>query len=338
VLVTHSATLEELESPVQIPFELDAACTAVQVQGEFLFTFEPYPGTWAKEHFRRVVLHKFDASACRYRKVTTYELDRHYCNCAVASGRYLVISFWPYEDETMRTVWECMRIGRTMEKALATNSSEIKSLRGEVEELKRQLRGKEQELQQAQGEASALRQQTQQLKRSVQQAQRVIASKSAALSQGGFYVYNLHDDQKRDLRGGPVDQLSRARSKTAQARSDARTQRLKVEALRRQSNRMQKSYESQRMERRRLADPIHIYALNSGRDGFNREDWTLVLDYHKGAHELSLSAPPGGGSTAQMLEVLEHSTVVQFELCVPRDVASIGVPLPLQPGRLCDQF
>jgi polyhydroxyalkanoate synthesis regulator phasin len=245
----------------------------------------------------------------------------------------------------MRTVWECMRIGRTMEKALASNSSEIKTLRAEIEELKRQLRAREEELQQAQtdlraaqGEVDDLRRQVQQLTHSVLKAQRAIASKNAALAQRNAYIHKQQAEHRSEVRG-LYGQLAQARSKAAQARSDARAQRQKVEALRRQSSRMQKSYESQRMERWRLADPIHIYALRGGSDGFNRDDWALVLDYHKGAHELSLSAPAGdGSSSAQVLEVMEHSTVVQFELCVPRDVSAIGAPLPLQPGRLCDQF
>lgn len=353
VMVTHTATLEELETPIEIPFDLDPACTAVQMQGEFLFSFEPYPGPWAKEHFRLVTVHKFDAAARRYRKVSTYELERHYCNCAVASGRYLIISFWPYEDETMRTVWECMRIGRTMEKALASNSTEIKSLRDEIDRLKQQLRDTEGELRQAQqdlrnaqGEADALRQQVHQLQRSVQQAQRVIASKNAEISQRNHQIRKQQADHSREVRGlsGQLSQArareSIARSKAAQARSDARAQRQKAEVLRRQYGRLQKAYEIQRKERWRLADPIHVYALRDGSSGFNRDDWTLVLDYHKGAHELSLSPPSldGRASSPQVLEVLEHSTVVQFELCVPRDINAIGARLPLQPGRLCEHF
>jgi hypothetical protein len=61
-----------------------------------------------------------------------------------------------------------------------------------------------------------------------------------------------------------------------------------------------------------------------------------VLDYHKGAHDLTLSL--GTDCKEQVLEVVEHSTPVQFTLCVPDWVNDIRVPLPLQPGRLCDDF
>lgn len=350
VFATHSPTLEELKAPVELPATMPEACTTYQLQGEFLLCFEPFVGPWAKQHFRRVTVLRFDArvGARHYRPVGTYELERHYCNCAVAAGRYLVLSFWPYEEEAMRTVWECLRIGRTMEKALRSNADEIEAMRGEVASLQAALRDKEQQLQavqrelaQERGESERLRHLLEQLQYGLHQAQRAIASRNAVIAQRTSQLrmqHVAHQRQVRDLRG----QMNMARSKAAVARREARSQRMQVQALERQGRAMQQNYERQRLERLRLRDPIHVYALQGGRDGFDRDDWALVLDYHKGAHELSLSAPArstdGGRTTSQLLEVVEHSTVVQFELHVPRNVADIGAPLPLQPGRLCEEF
>jgi chromosome segregation ATPase len=145
-----------------------------------------------------------------------------------------VLSFWPYEEEAMRTVWECLRIGRTMEKALRSNADEIEAMRGEVTSLQAALRDKEQQLQYG-----------------LHQAQRAIASRNAVIAQRTSQLrtqHVAHQRQVRDLRG----QVNMARRKATVARSEARSQRL------------------------RLRDPILVYVLQGGRDGFDRDDWALV--------------------------------------------------------------
>lgn len=343
IFVTHSLTLEELETPIEIPLTLPARCTTFQVQGEFVFSFEPYPGPWAKQHYRSVTVQRFDARTSGYRVVTKYELERHYCNCAVAAGRYLVISFWPYEEEAMRTVWECVRLGRVKDKALKESSTEIEALRKEVDELKTALREKEAlveslrgELDQERNESQQLREQLQRLQGQIMAAQRSIASKNAFIKKQSSRMHaqeKAHERQVQHWKG----RVSAARSQAFAARREAREQRNKAQAVERDYQRLQRSYEYKRAERLRLLDPIHVYALRDGRDGFHRDDWALVLDYHKGAHELSLMEPEPG-STHQLLEVVEHSTVVQFALHVPSNLSTIGATLPLCPGRLCEAF
>ena len=100
-----------------------------------------------------------------------------------------------------------------------------------------------------------------------------------------------------------------------------------------------------RIERFRLKDPIHIYALAGGAAGNSAKDWTLILDYHKGAHSLELS-PPSSAKAAgigvserplQRLRITEHSKVFEFELCAPTDLRTVG-RLPIVPGLLCEGF
>ncbi len=87
-----------------------------------------------------------------------------------------------------------------------------------------------------------------------------------------------------------------------------------------------------------MRDPIHIHMLTGG-DGRHASDWTLVLDYHKGAHDLKLCEMEG--EELVMLEVTEHDSVYHFALGDPAQVNSMraaGVPLPLVPGKLCEDF
>ena len=85
-----------------------------------------------------------------------------------------------------------------------------------------------------------------------------------------------------------------------------------------------------RAERWRMLDPIHVYC----QDELSGE-YTLVLDYHKGAHALSLeeAVTPGG---AQRLRVTENDLVFEFDLVCPAKLGTMS--LPLVPQRLCKGF
>jgi hypothetical protein len=50
----------------------------------------------------------------------------------------MVFSFWPYEDEAIRTIWESLKVIRAMEK-------QLKGKGREIEGLKKQIGGLEQE-------------------------------------------------------------------------------------------------------------------------------------------------------------------------------------------------
>jgi regulator of replication initiation timing len=320
VFITHSVTLAPLAVPVALPFVLPECVNSFQFQGEFIFGYTPFPGTWAKAHPRSVTVLRFDAAAHCYHSLGDYTLDRHYCNAAVGAGRYFVLSFWPYEEEAMRTVWECLRLGRTLEKTLKGNAQQLQQLQSQVSALQEQLAAKDAELLQlradlrsSQQEVARLEQEVARLRGQLGAAHRKLHQKDAVIAQ-----------KQRQLKG-------------AYARVHAERQgRLAAEKEAERFRRMQLRMESQRNERLRLRDPIHIYALEGGRRGQERQDWRLVLDYHKGAHDLALAPPRADHS--QLLEIVEHETVVQFRLMAPSRLDDISAALPLVPGRLCAEF
>lgn len=67
-------------------------------------------------------------------QVSVLSLARHYCNSAVARGRYRVISFWACKEEAIRTLWECLRISRAMEKELRDKMLEVQRLQVKLDE------------------------------------------------------------------------------------------------------------------------------------------------------------------------------------------------------------
>jgi hypothetical protein len=128
-----------------------------------------------------------------------------------------------------------------------------------------------------------------------------------------------------------LEREERRRLEREQRRLERQERRAKEAALRKTTQ----NFEKKRNERLKDKDPIHIYALQAGCSGFVMEDWKLVLDYHKGAHDLKLRKP--SNLEVQRLEITDHDVVYHFDLVVPADVCSLGA-LPLVPGRLCQDF
>merc|ERR1711920_804128 len=123
-----------------------------------------------------------------------------------------------------------------------------------------------------------------------------------------------------------------ATRQAAAAKQEAYLARKQLREKEEEWRRQRQNQERARAERLRLRDPIHIYALVEGTSGFSRQDWKLVVDYHKGAHDLYLGEPCPDGT--QILEVTEHESVFRFNLVVPSDVMSMGLSLPIVPDRL----
>jgi len=202
----------------------------------------------------------------------------------------------------MRTVWECLKVGRAKEKELK------KSIK---EEMKKELEAKDRE---------------------ISRLEQIIKDKDALISQ--------QDQEIAHLKGA----AAAARKQAAIARKEAHIARKEAQIARKKARqeleakafwrRQQLRQERQRNERYRLRDPIHIYALSSG-TGTEKNDWTLVLDYHKGAHDIKLGHIGTDGSHA--LEITENESVFLFDLIVPKNVATIGA-LPIVPRKLCADF
>lgn len=120
IFATHNHDLMQLEgSPIPIEIgEAPKGANKFTFQGEFIFFYTPFPGPWAREHFKTVTIHRFDAETSKYSKLGDYELDGHYCNTAVGVGNFFILSWWPFEDEAMRAIWEAGRQLREQNKAL----------------------------------------------------------------------------------------------------------------------------------------------------------------------------------------------------------------------------
>jgi hypothetical protein len=348
---THQPDLSPLpDGPAAVdvgPFPTGA--TAVAYQGEFIFFYTPYPGTWAKEHYKTVTVHRFDSKAQRYRALGSYSLEGHYCNAAVGSHRFFVLSWWPFEDEAMRAIWEAGRQRREQDKALSAKEKELaavakdaaKALEAKDAELARQAK----ELAQKKAEIRELQATT------AQQAQLILAQQQQAAAEKAAAA-------KRQAREA-AERAAREQQRTEQ-RADQRAQQRAQQAERlraesewraRRAEQQARSASYARSERLRFRDPIHVYALEPGKGGGDAADWVLVLDYHKGAHGLELLAPSsaaagagpdaaGTGPTAgsaQRLLVTENECVFEFDLLVPSDFHALG-KLPVVPGRLCEGF
>ena len=303
VLVTHSLGLDELAEPQALQLQAPASATQFQFQGEFALFFTPHPGTWAKEHFASVAVHRYDQRAHCHRAVRDFSLDGHYCNSAVAAGRYIVLSFWPYEEEAVRTIWDCLRVTRLLEKELGAKERTIKQLRAKVDADAETIASLKQSVAKLRGQLKDAHAQAARARQDARAARKAYATANRALYQ-----------KRQELRA----ERDNRRAAQAQVRAMRRTQ------------------ERQRNERLRLRDPIHVFAQQDGTSGLEGGHWHHVLDYHKGAHDLSLSEPGVGGE--QHLVVTEHDVAFHFDLVVPSDVASMGQALPMVPGRLCEDF
>jgi hypothetical protein len=303
LFATHNPDLTPLAGgPVAVDMgTAPRDATHFSFQGEFVFFYVPYPGAWAKEHFQAVTVHRFDgAKSQRYQKVGDYNLDGHYCNAAVGSHQYFLLSWWPFEDEAMRAHWEASRQLRVQGKSLQSAERDAARLRQALQAKDAELAGKDS----------------------------TIVGLRAAVQRKDAQIARAHQQRQQE---------HKARQ---QRRQDQAAERASRQALRRQQEatwrRQRRSAAAARSERFRMRDPIHVYALAGNTSGTKAADWHLVLDYHKGAHGLEIFAPHGA-EHAQRLKVTEGEVVFEFDLVVPGDLSSLG-PLPIVPGRLCEGF
>ena len=306
IFATHNADLTPLATG---PEELNlgkppAKVTHFSFQGEFVFYYTPYDGPWAKtgHFFQTVTILRFNANKQAHIKVGDYSLDGHYCNAAVGSGGYFVLSWWPYEDEAIRAIWEAGKQTREKDRMIRALQLELASKDIAIQRRDEKLNEVQQQLQRERKQREWL-------------------------------------EQKERARREEAERKKQEWLERRQLREAAREQAIRAARERAERN------HADRIERFRLKDPIHIYALAGGAAGNSAKDWTLILDYHKGAHSLELS-PPSSAKAAgigvserplQRLRITEHSKVFEFELCAPTDLRTVG-RLPIVLGLLCEGF
>ena len=300
VMITHSHKLQKLECPIPLHLEIPDAAKSFQFQGDFVFFFVPYPGTWALKHYEKVIVHRYDKESQVHKFIGEYSLENHYCNCVAGAGKYFLISFWPYEEEAVRTIWDCLKLARGMEKL---HRNKEKGWKAELDK-------KDQEIESLNEQIIVLRKQVSHAELQLAKAQK-----------------KLRQNQKRE----------QMRQIQAQQRKEQReaAARWKREQFQQEQKMRKEKWEKQRQmnERLRMRDPIHIYQLSSG-TGTQKSDWTLVVDYHKGAHDIQLDFDRK--SECHSLEITENDNIFLFDLLLP-DLLSIP-NLPLVPETLCDGF
>ena len=292
--------------------------TKFSLHGEFLFLFTPHDGPWAKEHFRSCSVFRFDgtnrAETAKFVKVADYSLADHYCNAAVGSGRYFVLSWWPYSDEAIRAIHEGVQSDRLQQKQVDDLQRELggakKSVARQAKTLQhqdRQLKGQQKYIGKLQGQAKQKEQYIDKLKGEANQKKQDIGKLKGRIQQQQQYI----DRGKQ--------QRSQAYQVRVQVRQDRQVKRSREIAWRQQRRRQARS----RSERWRLMDPIHVYC----QDDVSGE-YVLVVDYHKGAHALSLEG--------RRLCVTEDDQVFDFDLVCPDSFE--GMCLPVVPEKLCEGF
>ena len=338
---THAPDLEPLDKVIGLGLAPPSGATMFSFQGEFVFFFTPYPGPWAKEYFEKVDVFRYDAGKQKHISVGTWSLEGHYVNAATAQGKVMVISYWPYNDEANRAIWEGTRRERSLGKVIKKQDAKIKTQKSTIKKQSARIQSLD-------GKVGRLKSTNSKLYKTVKSQQRVMGGLRAALKsqrrqkaealrkKRAAYVRmraerkaaSLARQRAREERQAAYFARQRAREARRnawQARRAERVQRAAARARRRRS------------ERWRMLDPIHIYVADGS--GAARSDWKLVLDYHKGAHDLELG-PAHHDGTPRTLFITENENRFEFDLSVleaRRDLGSLG-RLPIVPERLCDGF
>jgi hypothetical protein len=357
MVATHNPDLTPLaDGPQQVDLgDFPPDATHFWFNGEFAFALTPHAGAWAQgTYFKTVTVHRFDESKTgTYRAVGSFDLQGHYCNAAKGCGSYFVLSWWPYEAETMMAIWEGGRQLREQGKAITTMDRENKALQLQLRDKNKQqalleqktaeqLQYKDQQLQAEQRNHNSLAKQNANLRQQVKQQAARAAEKAANQA-----AYEAQKQANRQAKQAAYEAQKLRNQQEYLRRKDLQRQWHEQRRLKEQQWRANRqAAASRRAERFRLRDPIHVYTLVDGKSGNDKDDWALVLDYHKGAHALELfqAAPPAVGAAeegatrpVQRLRVTEHDRVFDFDLIAPADLASIG-KLPIVPGRLCADF
>jgi hypothetical protein len=365
--ITHSLDLQRLDKPLSLDLgDVPPGATKFQFDGEFAFFFKPYPGAWATEHFESCTVVRYSSKTMSHKRVMQKSLAGHYCNAAVGKGGFIVLSWWPYEDEAMRAIHEGAKSLRAVERTLEFT---VKTSAKQQEEIARQqkaLDAREAELEaQKQALDAADKARVQAERRAVQAERGAQATKKSAdvlvanaryQAESAARAAQRERDARLQAEKRAVQaedrvrfQAEKARIKeernaqylAEKARKDAQYQaeRARAQAEREARRQAEAAWRNQRSERSRMRDPIHIYALSSGRAGDAEADWTLVGDYHKGAHALELgdAAESGGGGRVQRFRVTEHDKVFEFDLVATGELEALG-SLPIVPRALCDGF
>eukprot|EP00808_Paulinella_micropora_P011212 g16456.t1 len=133
---THDRDLQLLPKP--LPLSLPDA-SHYELRGEWVMFFVPYDGEHAKGLYQQLRLYRFNADKLQWEHHSSWTLRDHYLNAAVVSGRFLLLSWWPYQDEVWRALHEQSRTVLQNLRQLEERDASIRLLGQENIELQRQL-------------------------------------------------------------------------------------------------------------------------------------------------------------------------------------------------------
>jgi len=105
-----------------------------------MFFFE-YPHSTGV-HFEKILLYRFDPKRGKTGEFVMekeFSLAGNYINCAAATSKYLVISYWPYDVEAVKRIIEGIERDRHNHAIIAKQQQEIARLQGQVVNIALQL-------------------------------------------------------------------------------------------------------------------------------------------------------------------------------------------------------
>lgn len=361
---THSMDLHRLQQSAEVEMDdFPKNATKCQFQGAFAFFFSPYKGAWAKDFFQKVDVFMYDEGKRRHIHVGEWTLENHFVRSVCASGKFLVISFWPYDEEAARALFESGYTERQLIRLLKGQIEKNSALHNDLQSKEAAISRKERIIKKEKKALQRSRKENASLKKSIAEKTEAIESKEETIRQQKRQLKkkdseNQHlkgqakhkdekilqqhkamKDQEKELlrKDGEIsnhkETLQNVTREKGNLSSTVQSLQSTMNAQLEQVRQLTRQLEAERNERLRNRDPIHIYVMETS--GTTKEDWTLVLDYHKGAHSLKLGDVDSDGS--RKLFVTVNDDCFKFRLKPPEQILQ-EQNLPVVPDKLCDEF
>jgi len=121
-------------SPVAIPLPNAPNASRYKFHGNVLIYFFEYPDSTGV-HFEKILVFRFDIQRGEFVMDGEFKLRNNYINCATATDKYLLISYWPYDVEAVKRVVEHLAKEKAAQAIIRNQEAEIARLQGRVIQL-----------------------------------------------------------------------------------------------------------------------------------------------------------------------------------------------------------
>lgn len=128
-------------SPVPIPLPNAPNASKYKFHGNVLIYFFEYPNSTGV-HFEKILVYRFDIERGAQGEFVMdgeFKLRNNYINCATATDKYLLISYWPYDIEAVKRVVEYLAKEKASNAVIQNQAAEIARLQGRVIQLSEQV-------------------------------------------------------------------------------------------------------------------------------------------------------------------------------------------------------